>query len=304
MNPLEETFTTLSHVLTPAEQCAYSWLIRYRNDNTRRGYERNIFEWLNWCRDREIEPLAATRVHIEAYTRWLELKGLQQSTIAGKQNALAGFYRFAIIDEYIVKNPMVHVARITVPRESTTNGLRRGELHDVLRAAEEHSPRLAALLKLLGLNGLRISEALGIDVGDLGMERGWHTVRVLRKGGKYQTLPLAPPTAWAITQYLDGRDTGPVFITKTGNRLTRNQAGAEIRSLCRDLGITKRISPHSFRHAFVTLSLDAGAGAAIRDVQNATGHADSRMVSYYDRNRESLDRNPTHGLSAFIDGMA
>jgi integrase/recombinase XerD len=302
MTKIESTTTVLSLKLTPAEECAYAWLMRYSNEGTRRNYERNIFEWIRWCTDHDLDPLAATRVQIELYTRQLEARGLKRSTIAGKQNALAGYYRYAVIDDYITKNPMDHVNRVTLPRESSTNGLRRGEMHDVLRAAEDKSPRLHALLKLLGLNGMRISEALGIDIEHLGMERGWHTVRILRKGGKYQTLPLAPPTAWAIDVYKGRRTTGPLFITSTGARLSRNQAGTEIRNLCRDLGITKRISPHSFRHAFVTLSLDAGA--TIRDVQNATGHADSRMVSYYDRNRESLDKNPTHGLSAFIDGMA
>lgn len=296
------TSTELAHVLRPAEECAYSFLIRYKNDLTRRGYQRSIFEWIAWCDAHNIDPLEAKRVHIEAWTRMLEAKGLTQSTIATKQNAVAGYYRFAVIDDYITKNPMDHVARVKVARESTTNGLRRGELHDILKAAEEHSLRLHSLLTMLGLNGMRISEALGIDIEDFGMERGWHTVRVHRKGGKTQTLPLAPPTAWAAQQYIARRTTGPLFITKTGARLSRNQAAEEIKAICRDLGITKRITPHSFRHAFVTLSLDAGA--QIRDVQNATGHADSRMVAYYDRNREGLDRNPTHGLSAFIAGMA
>lgn len=287
---------------TRAEQCALGFLLRYSNESTRKGYQRALRDWFEFCELHDVDPLEATRVHIEIWTRQLEAAGLARRTVASKQNAIAGYYRFAVIDDLIAKNPMDHVARVNVPRESSTNGLTRGELHQVLEGAEGRSARLYAVLSLLGLNGLRISEALGIDIEDLGMARGYHTVRVLRKGGKYQTLPLAPPTAWAIQQYMGKRTSGALFITSKDHRLTRNQVGKEIKALCIDVGITKRISPHSFRHAFVTLSLDAGY--AIRDVQNATGHADSRMVSYYDRARESLDRNPTHGLSAYIAGMA
>lgn len=68
------------------------------------------------------------------------------------------------------------------------------------------------------------------------------------------------------------------------------------------LPLKKRISPHSFRHAFVTLSLDCGVSE--RDIQNSTGHADPRMISYYDRNRESLARNATHALTAYVAGAA
>lgn len=303
MTQVEPTRAELSALpSTPAERAAFGFLLRYRNEHTRRGYQRSLRQWFQWCETQDLDPLDATRVHIEIYTRQLEVvEGNKDSTIASKQNALAGFYRYALIDGLIDKDPMIHVARVTVPRDSTTQGLTAGELSRVLAAAAEQSDRLHALLRLLGYNGMRISEALGIDVGDLGMDGGYYTVKILRKGGKRQTIPLSPPTMIAINDYRADRMTGPLFVTSTGRRLTRNQVGKEIHRLCRDIGITKRIHPHSFRHAFITIALDAGV--PIRDVQNSAGHSDARMIVVYDRNRDSLSHNATHAVTARVEGM-
>ncbi len=65
-------------------------------------------------------------------------------------------------------------------------------------------------------------------------------------------------------------------------------------------GITKRITPHSLRHTFVTMALDAGQ--AERDIAISTGHCDTRMVAYYDRGRENISRNSTHAVSAWVEG--
>ncbi len=288
---------------TAAEQCALGFLLRFTNASTRTGYRRSLKQFFEFCEQHEIEPLHATRVHIELWSRLLEAGGNKPATIAQKHNALAGFFKYAVIDEVITKNPMLHVARPKVPRESSTNYLTARELFLVLNAAEGSSLRLHSVLCLLGLNGLRISEALGLDVEDLGFERGYVTAKITRKGGKTQVVPLPPRTAWAIKSYLelDDRKTGPVFITSTAARVTRNQIGKELRTLCIDLGIKKRISPHSLRHSFVSIALDSNV--PIRDVQNSTGHADSRLVSYYDRSKQSLDRNAAWSVAATVAGM-
>ncbi|MDP8961619.1 MAG: tyrosine-type recombinase/integrase, partial [Actinomycetota bacterium] len=111
------------------------------------------------------------------------------------------------------------------------------------------------MASLLALNGLRISEALGADVEDLDFERGHRTLKILRKGGKRAIIPLAPRTSRVLDLYLDERKTGPIFLGAKGGRMDRYAADRMVKRLARRAGITKRISPHSLRHSFITAAL-------------------------------------------------
>jgi integrase len=143
---------------------------------------------------------------------------------------------------------------------------------------------------LLALNGLRVSEAIGAVIEDLGLERGHRTLTILRKGGKVVTIPLAPRTARAIDLVVGERCEGPIFVGANGMRIDRHAAGRIVRRIARRAGIAKRVGPHTLRHAFITAALDAGV--PLRDVQEAASHADPRTTMRYDRARVSLDRTP------------
>lgn len=217
--------------------------------------------------------------------------------IANKLNALAGFYRLAAWDGYCEQDPMVRVTRPKIPRESPREGLTRTELHDLVTAAEA-DPKDYALVTVLGYNGLRVSEALGIDIERLDRHKGQMLVTVKRKGGKFQPIPFAVETAWAIEQLIAGRTEGPLFLSRYGNRLDTPGAGRIVKRLAKQIGIRKRVTPHSLRHTFVTLLRDMGVSDG--DIIAATGHADPRMCSYYDRNAAVIQRNPTHQLASWV----
>jgi integrase len=155
---------------------------------------------------------------------------------------------------------------------------------------------------LLALNGLRVSEATGADIEALGLERGHRTLTILRKGGKVVTIPLAPRTARAVDLAVGERCEGPIFLSADGCRLDRHGAGRIVRRVARRAGITKSVSPHTLRHAFITAALDAGV--PLRDVQEAASHADPRTTMRYDRARVSLDRHATYIVAAFVAGAA
>jgi integrase/recombinase XerD len=165
-----------------------------------------------------------------------------------------------------------------------------------LGTAAEH-----ALISLLTLNGLRISEALGANIEALGSERGHRTLTVLRKGGKIVTIPLAPRTARAIDLAIGERVEGPTFLRADGQRMDRHAAGRTVHRAAKkaELG-SKKISPHTLRHAFITAALDAGV--PLRDVQEAASHADPRTTIRYDRARVSLDRHATYVVAAYLAG--
>jgi integrase len=86
-------------------------------------------------------------------------------------------------------------------------------------------------------------------LADLGEERGHRTLAIVRKGGRRATVPLAPRTAAAVDAIAEGRDAGPLFVTSSGLRMDRFAAGKVVRRLARDSGLSKRVSPHSLRHA-------------------------------------------------------
>ena len=160
--------------------------------------------------------------------------------------------------------------------------------------------RDGALMRLLALNGMRISEALNADIGDLSTER-WHwTLAIVREGGKHVTIPIAPRTGRALDLYIGERTMGPIFLGVEGGRMDRYCADRMVKGLVRRAGIDKRISPHSLRHSFITAALDAGV--PLRDVQGAASHADPRTTMRYDRARRSLDRHATYIVSTFIAG--
>ena len=154
---------------------------------------------------------------------------------------MAGFYRYAVQEELLGHSPAAHVRRPRLDYESHATGLDRNELGAMLVAAGLGAPAEHALISLLALNGLRVSEATGANIEALSVERGHRTLLVTRKGGKVVTVPLAPRTARAIDLAVGERSEGPIFIAGNGQRLDRHGAGRIVRRVARRAGITKPV---------------------------------------------------------------
>ncbi len=245
----------------------------------------------------------ARRADIESFGRHLEALGRARATIARRLCTVACFYRYAEEEGLITTSPAVHVRRPRLDYESHATGLDRNEVGALLVAAGLAGARDHALISLLALNGLRVSEAIGADIENLGLERGHRTLTIQRKGGKVVTVPLAPRTARAIDLAVGERCEGPIFTAADGGRrLDRHAAGRIVRRVARKAGIAKRVGPHTLRHAFITAALDAGV--PLRDVQEAASHSDPRTTMRYDRARVSLDRHATYIVATFLAGAA
>ena len=142
--------------------------------------------------------------------------------------------------------------------ESHAVALDRNQLGALLVAAVLGTPAGHALISLLALNGLRVSEATGAGIERLRLERGHRTLVVTRKGGKVVTVPLAPRTVRATDLAIGERTERPVFLARDRRRLDRHGAGRIVRKTARRARITKPVTPHTLRHAFITAALDAG----------------------------------------------
>jgi integrase len=179
--------------------------------------------------------------------------------VTRRLSTIAGFYRYAVEEELLDHSPAAHVRRPRLDYESHATGLDRNEAGALLVAAGLGPASEHALISLLPLNGLRVSEAAGADIGHMGLDRGHRTLTVTRKGGKVVTIPLAPRTARAIDLAIGERAAGPIFLTGEGRRLDRHGAARIVRRVTRRAGIGKKVGPHTLRHAFITAALDAGS---------------------------------------------
>jgi integrase/recombinase XerD len=270
--------------------------------NTRDAYQQDLRTFVAWCQIQQVEVFRVSPTHIELFARWLEQRGAARTTIARRLSTVAGFYRYCVEEEFLAFNPASNVRRPKLRSESTINGLDRNGLGAFLVQAGFAGGRDHALACLLALNGLRVSEALNCDIDDLGLERGHHTLRVVRKGGQTVTAPLAPCTARTVYLAAGERTQGPILETDEGERMNHHQAARVVRRLAKQAGIDKVISPHSLGHSFITVALDAGV--PLRDVQKAASHADPRTTMRYDRARRSLDRHATYIVATFVAGAS
>jgi integrase/recombinase XerD len=212
----------------------------------------------------------------------------------------AGFYRTCVIDGLLDHSPAEHVRRPSVPPESPTLGFTHLQFEALLTTARESpNPCDFALVAMPGLLGLRIFEATGADITDLGEEHGHRVLRVCGKGTKAALIPLPPAAGRAIDRAIGARSRGPILLNARGARMDRHAATRRLRRLAETAGVRiTRPHPHMLRHTFVTTMPDAGVD--LRDVQIAARHADPRTTMRYDRARKNLDRHPNYILAAYM----
>ena len=289
-------------LFTTPEELALTGFLSGYTGFTLEAYRLDLRQFVAWCTEREVRLFEARRVDIEQFGRHLEALGRARATVARRLGTIVCFYRYAEEEGLIERSPAVHVRRPRLDYESHATGLDRNEVGALLVAAGLAGGRDHALLSLLALNGLRVSEATGADIERLGLERGHRTLLIQRKGGKIVLIPLAPRTARAVDLAVGERSEGPIFLGNDGGRLDRHAAARIVRRLARRAGINKPVGPHTLRHAFITAALDAGV--PLRDVQEAASHADPRTTMRYDRGRVSLDRHATYVVSAFLAGAS
>ena len=279
---------------------ALAHLSRYRGVS-RQHTESDLKVFFLWCQDRHLAPLAGQRNDLELYLRWLQdVRRYKPSTVSRRLSVVAGFYRTCVIDGVLEHSPADYVRRPTVPPESPTLGLTHLQFEAMLTAGRQSSNHFDfALVCMLGLLGLRIFEATGADIADLGEEHGHRVLRVCGKGGKVVLVPLPPAVSRAVDRAAGERAAGPLLLNRRGVRMDRHAATRRLQQLAAVAGVRlPRMHPHMLRHTFVTTMLDAGVD--LRDVQIAARHADPRTTMRYDRARKNLDRHANYILAAYM----
>mgnify|MGYP005990315639 CR=1 FL=1 len=312
---MSTTSTTLAVPTTsdPRFQ-ALSFLARYEGQ-TREVYAIRLRVFFAWCDDNNLDPLsvdpvsdpehAVTRPHLELYGRHLgEVRDNARGTVHGALCVLKMFYRLLAIDQVIKASPAEYVRMPKVHRdEIKVLGLAREDLMKMIYTSRLMSPDHGCLVTLMGILGLRVSEACAVQTTDfIDSERGHRVLRLIGKGCKPATIPLPPAVFRELDRCAEHR-TGQLLYRIDGvTPLDRRAAYRMIKAVAKRAGVTQRCTPHVLRHSMVSAALDAGC--TLRDVQIAARHADPRTTANYDQARRSLDRHPVHSLSAFLSGGA
>jgi integrase/recombinase XerC len=205
--------------------------------------------------------------------------GFAKTSIARKLASLRSFYRFGQREGWVKANP---ARALRNPRKGRTlpHFLTTEEIGKLLAAPAARTPmglRDRAILETLYSAGLRVSELVGLNDGDVDMPQG--IVRVRGKGRKERLAPLGSYALKALAAWLkvrqvsprqpQGRET-PVFTNRFGTRLTTRSVGRLLEKYLAETGLDARTSPHTLRHSFATHLLDRGAD--VRSVQELLGH--------------------------------
>jgi integrase/recombinase XerD len=273
-----------------------AWQLAQSSPHTLRAYTRHMAGYCSWLDTRGLDLLTVNRPIIDGYRH--TLTGVP-ATVAAKLAALSSFYRYALTAELIKANPVELVKRPKVDADhSSTKGLSKDQAKALLETARLHDPRSHALVSLLLFTGIRVGEALGVGTADYGHDTGHRALRIRRKGGKDGKVAVPAPAVEALNVYLGttGRELVagaaggglPIFTTATGKRWNPSEAFRTVQRLAKVAGIAGQISPHSLRHTFATIALDAGT--TLHDLQDSMGHADPRTTRRYDRARHSLEK--------------
>jgi integrase/recombinase XerD len=152
---------------------------------TREAYALDLRQYVTWCTEHQLLLSGARRSDIQSFGRRLERLGRARGTIARRLCTITAFYRYAEEEGLIATSPAVHVRCERLDYESRATGLERNEVGAMLVAAGLASARDHALISLLALNGLRVSEAVSADIEALGLERGHRALTILRRAARW-----------------------------------------------------------------------------------------------------------------------
>lgn len=212
--------------------------------------------------------------------------GVSARSAARLLSAVRGWCRFLVKENVLASDPCALVERPRLGRRLPQT-LTVEEVVRLLEAPGRTSARNRrdrAMLHVMYAAGLRVSELVGLQLGDVDKRRG--VVSAFGKGNKRRLVPLGEPALEALDEYLADRErhrwasrSAVLFLSPRGRALTRQAFFKRVRLHARSVGITKVVSPHKLRHSFATHLLEGGAD--LRSVQAMLGHADISTTEVY-----------------------
>jgi integrase/recombinase XerD len=260
--------------------------------NTLEAYRGDLLQLGRFLGERHLSALEASPADISDFLTGLatgddDHRPASPATIHRKSACLRSFYRHLRREGLRESDP---TATLSAPRRSRKlpQVLTRGEVEKLLsqpRGTDPHALRDRALLELMYASGLRASEAIGLELGDVDVEE--RVLRARGKGAKERIVPIGQAALKALTAYLQrgrpklvkDRPEVHLFVNFRGGQLTRQGLYKIVRRHALSAGLADRMSPHTLRHTFATHLL--AGGCDLRSVQEMLGHADVSTTQLY-----------------------
>ncbi len=274
-----------------------SWLAveKGRSPNTLAAYRRDLAAYWEFLAGRRLTLDDVTDHVVEDYLAFLRASGKAPASVARALVAVRSLHRFCEDEGLALANPAEDVERPRVP-SGLPKALTEDEVAALLGAVvgdDAAARRDRAILETLYGCGIRVSELVGLSLGDLDLDPAAPSLRAFGKGAKERVVPVGRLAREALTAWLapSGRgafaperwarrgDQEAVFLNARGGRLSRQGAWGVVRHYGDRLGLGDRLTPHVLRHSCATHMLDHGAD--IRVVQELLGHASLSTTQVY-----------------------
>ena len=266
---------------------AHLKLERSMSPNTIAAYTSDVQKYFALLRREGTEPAAATTEQIDRFLEEQVAAGVTKRSQARIISSVKALYRFLDAEGQLTQNPCDKLASPKIHPYLPTV-LSVDEVFRILDSVDLSQPeghRNRCILEVLYSCGLRVSELVNLHISDLFPDEQF--IRVLGKGSKQRLIPIGEPALQAIRLYREQRDAGPVqkaaedilFLNHRGGKLSRVAVFNLVKEQARIAGITKEISPHTFRHSFATHLVENGAD--LRVVQEMLGHESILTTEIY-----------------------
>jgi integrase/recombinase XerD len=294
---MKEPIENFLHYLAVEKGYSEHTISAYRNDLTQMAdFASKQASAANWP--------GFNRQSMLSYMLELKERGYAATTVARKVAAARSFFGFMVAEGHIKNDPTENMSSPSVgkalPKPIPISQVRLLlEQPAKLTTPEAHRDR--AMLELLYASGMRISELVALNLGDVNTESNYF-VRCFGKGRKERIIPLYENIAKAVKTYIDedrpklahGKKGTAMFLNARGDRLTRQGFWQKLKEYARSAGLSSQISPHTLRHSFATHMLSGGAD--LRSVQELLGHANISTTQVYthlttDQVRRSYDKS-------------
>ena len=282
----------------------YLKLEKSLSKNTLDAYMTDLDKLLNFLQSENIEISDVCLDDLERFSAGLHDIGIHPRSQARIISGIKSFFHFLIMADYLEADPseLLEGPKIglKLPEVLTVE-----EIDSIIAAidlSKNEGQRNRAILETLYSCGLRVSELTNLKLSDLYFDEGF--IKVEGKGSKQRLVPISPRAIKEIKLYFTDRNRGKikkeyedyVFLARWGKNISRNMVFHLIKELAQTAGITKNISPHTFRHSFATHLLEGGAN--LRAIQCMLGHesiATTEIYTHIDRNMlrsEIIEHHP------------
>lgn len=276
-----------------------------RNPRTKDLYTHSLKVYLEWCIGQHVNVMEARPVHLRLYITWLQQQCLwAESTISRMFGVVSVFYKQAVIDELILRDPTLGVKRPKVDKtKQRRTWLAPLEMARFLATTETFGPHPYAMVTLLGECGLRAAEGCSLRIEYMTRISGQDAIRFVGKGNKAAIMPLPPSVARAVQDAIGGRTEGPVVLNTEGNAYTPNSLWRLIKRIAEAADIDPgKVSPHTLRRTVARTANQLGV--PLHRTQALLRHEDPKTTLLYIGQDNGMDNIASLQVAGFYAALA